>query len=226
MSRGFGGDTMTFTPPDGIEVDIIPTDGTEVLQGPETPDGKRSVYLHNGSQYEIEITNDRDKHIAVLVLIDDKDATPTPLIVSSDSRRVVKGFTLGRKSVGRMGGKMITKTQIEGFVARRQHTASGGRVNMSLGEIRIIFLPTCWVNAEAGKHFNIHPPSKSKSRGRAHTDVLVTEGGEHYSQSGYHGTTRNRRVIWDRKKKKPLGVSGWTIYDYTTYCDSQYIEFL
>ena len=217
MSRGFGGDTMSFTPPDGIEVDIIPIDVSEVLQGPETPDGKRSVYLHDGSRYKIEITSKRQGNIAVLVSIDNKHATHTPLIIGSGSSRVVRGFTLSRKSVGYTMGKMNTETQIEGFVARRQdkRTASDSRVNVSLGEIRITFFPTRWVNAEAGKHFNIQPPSKSKSHGRARADILVTEGGKHYTQSGYHDTTRNRRVICDWKKK-PLGVSGWTIYDYTT----------
>ena len=158
----------------------------------------------------------------MLVSIDNRQATRTPLFIRGGSKRLIKGFTLSRKRVectdASAGTRINTETEIEQFVARRQdqHSASGSHVDESLGEIRIKFVQVRFVNRPLGEHFNSLPKkNKSPTRGRARADVLVTEGGQHVTHLGYHATTNPRRPIWD-KKKKILGVSGWTIFDRST----------
>jgi len=218
------GEKMQFKPPDGIEVDVIPVKQRgEALQGPETADGKRSVYFRDGTEYKIEIrnklkVNNKYVRVAALVSVDGRKATPTPFIIRQKSSRIVSGFTVSRKSVEAAepsnNGRINTETLIETFIARRQDNSadSGDLVDTDIGEIRIEFFPVRFVKGTPGRHFNQLPRIKTETPRRGRANVLVTKSAKYHTHVGYHGSTNPGRPIADRRKG-PFAVSGWTIYD-------------
>ena len=194
--------------PQGIEIDIYPASGrpSDVRQS-FTKYG-RSVHFVDGTPYHIGIRNSRKDletcrnkgKVSVCISVDGRKVHMTPILVRSERRpRVIKGFTVGRRTVEGVD-KYEIHSDIENFVASRPETTSAA-VDSRVGTIRFEFFEVMYrTRSDAGqapRDRRQYRPKKCPNRGAARPGVLQSQtGGTTTTTTGMHSFDRsvNRRM--------------------------------
>jgi hypothetical protein len=175
------------------------------------------VRFSEGTEYQIEVTNETKSWIGVSVKVDGEDATQNPILVRCKNRetrssgtRKIRGYTVYRhttevvdapeKRDRRRGGEIRYKivTEERAFVARRPRSSSGRRVVTSIGTIEFNFYGCRSVTCTPGRRSRAFHERRTEERNRgrsARQGVMQTARGVRNTRNGYHSGNNRKPVV-------------------------------